>query len=171
MNGLFQTDVTSSAIISDCGLYRYRLSRTWDVHLKAVCFIGLNPSTADALVDDPTIRRCMGFARLWECGGIEVVNLFALRATDPRELQMSADPVGVGNDRHIRTAAEQCYPIVAAWGTKGTYRGRDLEVKDILRNVGVRVSCFGRSKDGHPNHPLYLPADRELENFIMEAKP
>src|SRR5262245_19133112 len=98
MGDLFQT---KEALISPCGLYRYWLTRTWDNSLRRVCWVMLNPSTADAEQDDPTIRRCVGFARSWGAGGIIVVNLFAFRASDPKALLRAADPVGPDNDGHI----------------------------------------------------------------------
>lgn len=165
MKGLFRY-----AIISDCGLYRYRLARTWDDQRRPACFIMLNPSTADASEDDPTIRRCVGFARGWQCGGIEVVNLFALRATNPNALHVADDPIGPTNDRHIRACAEQCCPIVCAWGVGGIYRDREKIVMGILRDVGIDVKCLGITKHGRPKHPLYLPGDAELVPFVEAVK-
>jgi hypothetical protein len=158
--------VLKNAVVSECGLYRYRLTRVWDTALGSACFIGLNPSTADATTDDPTIRRMCGFAREWGCGGIEVVNLFGFRATEPADMLAAADPVGPQNDSYIRRAAEQCFPVVASWGVNGTFRGRDEAVKRILLKVGVAVSALKLTKQGHPSHPLYLPADTRLVSFL-----
>ena len=114
---LFQTAPTSTAEISPCGLYRYRLTRTWDAAAPALLFVMLNPSTADASEDDPTIRRCLGFARRERAGGLVVANLFAFRATDPKALEDAADPIGPDNARWIETCVrETSGPIVAAWG-------------------------------------------------------
>jgi hypothetical protein len=91
-----------------------------------------------------------------------VANLFALRATDPRELYKAADPVGPENDAHVRAAAEQCHPVVCAWGVHGGLRLRDERVGRLLVDVGVPVACLGTTKDGHPRHPLYVAAKTEL---------
>jgi hypothetical protein len=153
------------ALISECGLYRYRLSRTWGDERPA-CFIMLNPSTADATQDDPTIRRCIGFARAWGCGGIVVVNLFALRATDPRELYKHESPIGPENDSHIRAAVIECDPVVCAWGVCGTFRRRDEEVAALIRSSGLPWGkCLGVTRDGHPRHPLYVAGGTPLIDF------
>jgi hypothetical protein len=116
----------------------------------------LNPSTADASRDDATIRRCASFSRAWGFGAMVVVNLFALRATDPRRLREAADPVGPRNDGAIRGAAGGSDAVVAAWGRHGSLRGRDERVLDLLRDHDVRL--LGVNADGSPRHPLYLPA-------------
>lgn len=156
---------TSDAVLSECGTYRYRLSRTWDESLRPACWVLLNPSTADATEDDATIRRCVGFARAWGCGGIVVVNLFAYRATDPRELKRHPDPVGPENDRHIRATVEQCHPVVAGWGVHGVMLNRAEKVERLLRDVGVPLWCLGTTKDGHPRHPLYLASAAVLVEY------
>jgi hypothetical protein len=125
----------------------------------------LNPSTADAEQDDPTIRRCIGFAKAWGFGGIAVRNIFALRATDPRELYKSDDPVGPGNDEAICDLAGLCPLIVAAWGVHGGLRNRGRQVCELLAGAGAEVVCLGVTKDGHPKHPLYVAADAERMPF------
>jgi len=157
------------AVISPCGLYRYRLTRTWDRELRPAAFVMLNPSTADATVDDPTIRRCVGFAKREGCGGIVVVNLFALRSTDPAGLLAAADPVGPDNDRHIREAAEQCHPVIAAWGAHGDHDLRNLHVRDMLGEISVGVMCLGTTKGGHPRHPLYVKGDAPLVPWMTRG--
>jgi hypothetical protein len=154
--------VTKGAVISPCGSYRYVLTRTWDEGLLPACFIGLNPSVADATVDDPTIRRMVGFARGWGCGGIRVVNLFAFRATDPKAMRAAWDPVGPDNDWVLSEASRECSPLVAAWGVHGTFRARDEAVKGILRDAGVSLRCLGLTKGGYPKHPLYLKTETSL---------
>lgn len=155
--------IIKDAILSNDGVYRYNLIREWDAINPSMLFVMLNPSTADAVEDDPTIRRCMGFARREDCGMIEVVNLFAYRATDPKELKKTDTPlVGVDNDEIIQLAAEESDIIVCAWGTNGTLNGRNKEVISLLQSVGKPIMCLGKTKDGHPKHPLYLPADAEL---------
>ncbi len=150
----------SNAIISDCGLYRYRLSRLWDRQAGQVVFIMLNPSTADAEKDDPTIRRCMGFARAWGFGGIDVVNLFAARCTDPDELRNFADPIGPDNDAHLYEAARYGKRFVAAWGAHEVGQ-RSEQVLAIFRSFG-QVECLGLTKQGRPRHPLYARGDSRL---------
>jgi hypothetical protein len=120
----------------------------------------LNPSTADASVDDPTIRRCMGFAMRWEFDGIEVVNLFALRSTDPKALYREIDPIGIANDAAIGTAAHASELLVCAWGAHGSHDLRGYAVRDAL--IGLEPMAFGFTKSGQPKHPLYLRSDSQL---------
>lgn len=145
------------AVFSPCGTYRYLLQRSWDIRLKAVCFLMLNPSTADASQDDPTVRRCLGFAARLGFGQIEIVNLFALRTTDPAKLREHHDPIGPENDEQIVAAAHICDTTICAWGTNGTYQGRDKVVLTLLRDNGIKPHALRLSKRGHPAHPLYLP--------------
>src|SRR5258708_39445492 len=114
----------SQADLSPDRLYRYTLRRTWDSTLPQILFIGLNPSTADAQRDDPTLRRCIGFARRWGYGQLVVGNLFAFRATRPTELRSCADPIGTDNDSWLQTLAASAGCVVVAWGTHGQYMGR-----------------------------------------------
>lgn len=150
--------VLSDAILSPCGTYRYRLERIWEPDLPLVVWIMLNPSTANATEDDPTIRRCMGYARAWGRGGIVVVNLFAYRATDPRAMRAAADPVGPENDAHLLAAVCSKPLVVAAWGNGGTYRNRGRAVHELIRGAGVPLHCLTVSKTGQPCHPLYQAA-------------
>lgn len=153
------------AAISPCGLYRYTLSRTWDEKKAHVLFILLNPSTADAELDDPTLRRGIGFAKAWNYGGVVYVNLFGFRATSPKDMKAATDPVGPLNDGFLLTEADRADKIVLAWGTHGTHLGRDKAVIKLLANCADKVYCLGRTKAGHPKHPLYLNADTPLENW------
>jgi hypothetical protein len=152
------------AVLSDDQAYRYRLSRIWDEAVPTMLVIGLNPSTADATNDDATIRRCRGFAAREGCGGLQVVNLFAYRSTDPAALTRVADPVGPDNDVHI-AAAEFAAVAVAAWGASGRLNGRDRDVTDLIHSLGVPLRCWGYTKAGHPRHPLYLPGSTPLQRF------
>ena len=149
----------SDAIISACGTYRYWLQRYWRHDLPALNFVMLNPSTADASADDPTIRRCIAFARSLGFGRMEVTNLFALRSTDPKGIRQHPAPIGDENDEQIVTSAKVCQLTICGWGTKGHYLGRDAEVLRLLRSAGVIPHALRRPKDGHPEHPLYLPGD------------
>lgn len=125
----------------------------------------LNPSTADATEDDPTIRRVLGFSRREGWGRIEIVNLFAFRATDPFEISRADDPIGQDNDEAIRTAVSGAQIVVLAWGASRVARDRAEDVLPMLRDLGVEPMCFGRTKGGSPRHPLYLPADAPLVPF------
>jgi hypothetical protein len=127
-------------------------------------FILLNPSTADEERNDPTIRRCIGFARDWQFGSVEVVNLFAYRATDGRELLMVDDPVGEENNHFLMQAVERCSTVVVGWGIKGTLLGRGSQVLHLL--AGRKdVYCLGITKDGQPRHPQYVKGDTVLVPF------
>jgi hypothetical protein len=126
----------------------------------------LNPSTADATLDDPTIRRCIGFARAGGFGGLQVLNLFAFRATDPTDMKAARDPVGPDNDTHIlaaiTAAAAASAPVIAAWGVHGALNGRDDEVRKLSLECGVNLMCLGSTKGNHPRHPLYVAAAQEF---------
>lgn len=141
------------AFISECGRYRYALWCKWDER-PFVGFCCLNPSIADANVNDPSFTRMMNFARAWGYGGVLVTNMFAWRATDPRDMLAAADPVGPDNDAVLRISYQECALTVAAWGTQGTHRGRDAAVRKMLPNLHY----LRLTKGGHPGHPLYLPA-------------
>ena len=152
-----------SAEISKCGKYRYMLMRIWDLDLPKVCFVGLNPSTADAKEDDPTIRQLIEFAKSWNYGGFVIVNLFAMRATNPKDLYVTPHPVGAFNNQHIKDAADSCDKVVYCWGTSGGYNQRDQDVI-LLLNLDD-AQCFGLTNGGHPKHPLYLHHTTKLETF------
>jgi hypothetical protein len=142
--------------------YRYLLTRRWGDPHRWMTFIMLNPSTADAFADDPTIRRCTEFAKREGCGGLDVVNLFAWRATDPRALRDCADPIGQHNHHFLaeRTRGPFTY-TVAAWGAGGALNGRGREVGRQLATAGVSsLLCLGITKGGHPKHPLARGRER-----------
>lgn len=158
-----ETEMSKGAVISACQQYRYKLWRTWDKDKPIVLFIGLNPSTADAELDDPTIRRCIGFAKAWGCGGLIMANLFAYRATEPKDMKNAYDAIGPDNDEWLRKCATDANIIVAAWGAHGGHLNRNLSVIHDIK--GMR--CLGKTKDGHPKHPLYLASSTVLEQFGM----
>lgn len=157
----------STAKISECGQYRYSLTREWGDGKATVCWLMLNPSTADAEMDDPTIRRCIGFSKAWGADRLEVVNLYAYRATDPKRLLAVADPIGPENDREIERATTAATWVVAAWGTKGGDRAH--AVRRHLREHRP-VFTLGLTKDGNPRHPLYVPSKQQPEVW-EEPKP
>lgn len=160
-----------SAIISDCGKYRYHLHRHIGMGGRGSCvFVMLNPSTADATQDDPTIRRCIGYAKTLGCNSLEVVNLFAYRSTSPDVLRgLGADmAVGPENDKHILQACALAEFVLCGWGNHGALFGRDREVLKLLRERGVKPMALKiNGKSGQPGHPLYLKAD--AQPFEMAA--
>lgn len=144
--------IKSALIVGD---YRYLLSRKWDASKPKITFVMLNPSTADAKQDDPTLRKCINFARILGYGSLKVVNLFAYRATKPCELRKAADPIGPKNNYYIQLATRRASLIIVAWGTHGSFQGRDKVVQNLIyRNKSLY--CLGVTKDGYPRHPLYL---------------
>lgn len=153
----------NNAVISPCGKFRYFLKRQWGNRNppSPVTFVMLNPSTADASQDDATIRKCVGFSRLWGFDALCVVNLYAYRATDPKELSKAHYPVGEENDTYLRIAAGG--KTVAAWGCHAQ-KTRASEVMKILRETGD-VYCLGRTQMGFPKHPLYVKYDTPLEKM------
>ena len=138
--------------------HRYYLRRTWDRTTPPVAFVMLNPSTADERENDPTITRAIGFARAMGAGGLVVLNLFALRSTDPLGLRAVADPVGPENDRVLSEETRGVAAVVFAWGTHGEYMNRARTVIDLLKDRNPQ--CLHLTKQGHPGHPLYLSANR-----------
>lgn len=143
--------IDAGATFSDDRTYRYRLWRIWSEIEPAVAFCMLNPSTADETKEDPTIRRCIGFAKSWGYGGVVIVNLFALRSTDPKALYSHPDPVGPDNDGHISSVRETVPEMIAAWGAHGKFMGRGGAV---FRTVPMKTLAW--TSDGQPRHPLYL---------------
>lgn len=161
--------MTGDAVISDDGVYRYRLSRVWNDFRGRMAFVMLNPSTADAVFDDPTIRRCIGFAKREGFGGIEVVNLFAYRTSKPVHLlEAAAAGIDVRGPENFATIAvvfaePQTQCIVAAWGAGLAGRLPRLNIERVARDAAKPVYCLGRTKTGHPRHPLYLKTEQPLE--------
>lgn len=150
-----------SAEISSCQKYRYWLER--DKGPKSLVFVMLNPSTADAEIDDPTIRRCRRFALDNGYSGIVVVNLYAYRATKPKDLFLSEDPIGHDNDKYIIKAANT-NDVCCAWGANAD-KIRAAEVIRMIQTAGGNPLCLGVTKSGAPKHPLYVKADQPLITF------
>ncbi|WGH79802.1 DUF1643 domain-containing protein [Jannaschia ovalis] len=150
-------DAPSTATYSADERYRYDLIRTWDGAGERINFVMLNPSTATELANDPTVERCERRARALGYGAFRVTNIFAYRATDPRDMRACPDPVGgSANDAAIRAAAHWADAVVCAWGVHGAHLDRGPAVERLLRATGRPLSMLGLSKDGHPKHPLYI---------------
>lgn len=159
-----QVDVkASSALISQCRRYRYKLTRTWARDLPPLVVIGLNPSTADARQDDPTIRRCIRFANNNGYGRLIMLNLFGLRSADPAALDEADDPEGPQNmETVVSTCNSAGGTVLAAWGAPKTERVRRQTWRVTARIRGP-LWCLGQTKDGSPRHPLYVKASKSFE--------
>lgn len=148
--------------------YRYRLRRHFPTGTGRVCFVMLNPSTATAEVSDPTVRRCEGYAVRWGYRILEVVNIFALRSTNPKALYRAIDPVGPDNDAHLVDAVRSADLAIAAWGVHAAHMNRHAAVKALLTPYAVH--CLLRTRDDYPSHPLYLKADLVPQPFIVNGR-
>lgn len=142
----------TGAELSECRKYRYALWRIWDDTKPHVMIIGLNPSKADETEDDPTIRRCINFAKSWGYGGVCIANLFAFRETKPTNMKASIDPIGAESNVWLIKLAKEADIVVAAWGNDGSYLKRSDTVKNIISNLHY----LKMNKSGEPAHPLYL---------------
>lgn len=167
-------DQAMAAVLSPCGRYRLRLDRTVDTQFQTVAaLIGVNPSTADATVDDPTIRRDIGFARRHSWRKIIKANKFAYRATDVRALRQADDPVGPGCDTHLRQVFQEADILIACWGPMSKLprhlRERWRDVVAMADEAGKQLKCFGTAKDGHPRHTLMLPYSAKLVEWHPPA--
>lgn len=147
--------MNSDAKLSTCGRYRYLLNRTWDDTLEALGIVCLNPSTADADKDDNTVRKCLALTEHWGYGGFVLVNLFAWRDTDKREIKEVDDPIGPRNDSEIENALADVDDVLVAWGDGGVYLGRSLAVRRILTHLAKNYFCIKQNASGEPVHPLY----------------
>lgn len=160
------------AIFDQTRVYRYALWREWNPLFisgdfpQYVLFICLNPSTADEAKNDPTIRRCIAYARQWGYSALVMANLFAHRATVPQTLLCVSDPIGPENDAHLKTLAERAELTVAAWGGHCSTPARAQKVQPLLSG---RTVCLGLTKSGAPLHPLYVKKEAVLQPFIGET--
>ena len=163
-----EISIVGAARFSEDGLYRWSLTRRWKDG-PLLTFVGLNPSTATATEDDPTIRRCIGFARREGMAGLRMLNLYAYRSTDPDKLRHVNDPMGVGN----RPAWDEAFDesritgakIVCSWGVHGILHGGYTIFIERAQRAGAVLACLGKTKAGHPRHPLYLKSGTLLETF------
>jgi hypothetical protein len=155
----------SDAVISPDGVYRYRLSRVWEPHKLPLVWLMLNPSTANAAIDDPTIRRCISFSKREGAGGLEVLNLFALRATNPKALSTADDPIGPDNDQWIKEVLAPHSRVICAWGSHGALFNRASNVVRRLRDDGLETCAFGLTGNKQPRHPLYVLGGQPFVGF------
>lgn len=179
-----------TTVFSPCRKWRYTLWRDWawqisglnghhhfteDPHFdyfpgkphQFVQFIGLNPSTADETKNDPTVRRCVNFAKAWGFGAMCMTNIFAWRSTDPAALYRQHDPIGPENDRWLKDVAAEATLVVCCWSNHGSLGGRSAQVKRLLESIDLH--CFKMSQQGQPWHPLYLPGN--IQPMKMPAYP
>lgn len=149
---------------SPCRTYRYSLVHEWDRELPRVAFIMLNPSTADENALDPTLRRCLSFARSWGYGSFEIGNVFAFRATDPKAMKAAADPFGPDNAAHLMRMTRDTSLVVAAWGVHASHRDGDRVAFRCVPH-GKTLHALAVTKGGAPSHPLYLRGDLRPQPF------
>ena len=163
-------DAPSVAVYSDCEHYRYLLTRVWDETRPRALFVMLNPSTATEVQNDPTVERCERRARTLGFGAFRVTNIFAWRATDPKEMRAQPDPVALENDAAIRASVDWATgagaKIVCAWGAHGAHLDRGAAVERLLRATGRELWHLGLTKAGAPKHPLYIGYDRQPERWL-----
>lgn len=154
------------AVFSPDRDYRYMLTRRWAPG-PTICWVMLNPSTADAFQADPTIKRCISFSQRAGYAGLAVVNLYALRSTDPSALwaRKEAERIGPLGDQFLTEQAGGRTSIIAAWGTHGGRNERGQHVADTLAQAGVTLLCLGVTGNGQPKHPLYISSDTQLEPY------
>lgn len=154
-----------STIFDDTGIYRYTLTRSWtSLEMNGiVTWVMLNPSTADAFQDDPTIRRCISFSKEWGYNGLIITNIYALRSTDPKGLLKVQDPIGRENVIHISNAIAESQLVIGAWGAFKL--GVPDEVYKVLKQV--EIYCLGTTKEGHPKHPLYVKGSTKPQRFAL----
>lgn len=164
--------VYKGAIITTCKKYRYLLTRGYSGNPKDpfVLFIGLNPSIADSEIDDPTLRRCLGFMEKWDLQALKMVNLFAYRATDPKAMLIQSEPIGIQNDRIIEAEAKNAKFIILCWGNAGSHLNRDKAVISLLEKYSHKTFTFGLTKLAQPKHPLYLSKSTRLERFLPKME-
>ncbi len=161
-------DPTIQTLFSDDRVYRYVwVKQVIENNFRICLFIMLNPSTADEYGPDPTIRRCIKFAQKWNRGILIVLNLFALRSTDPLNLKRVTNPVGPTNDVLINTFTHRAQHAICAWGNHGSLKDRSAQVLTRLRGNGVLLCHLGLNQSGEPKHPLYLPNSQELSPFEL----
>lgn len=166
---MFQFETLQGAVFSPCRVFRYQLWRSF-THKpcrKPLVVIGLNPSTATETINDPTIRRCIGFAQSFGHDGLVMYNIFAIRMTDSSRLKHIDQIIGPDNDIYLQQLRKCKQPILAAWGVHGVLKEREADVRKMLNG---KLKCLGITQNGHPRHPLYLPKTATMRSFDCEAQ-
>ncbi len=153
-----------TAFFSECRTYRYALKRVWNKSGPNVLFVGLNPSRANENSDDPTIRRCIKFAKYWNFGGLSIVNLFAFCSHDPKDLLTAEDPIGAKNDLILKKLLSKHDTIVLVWGNNGSFLKRNEKVLKLIKNP----LCLKINKNGAPAHPLYLKGNLKPIPYVSQ---
>lgn len=156
-----------TARFDSTGRYRYWLGRRWQAEGKEVAFVMLNPSRADAAVDDPTLRACIQFAQRWQYASLSVVNLFGYRTPHPTALKQATDPIGPENDAHVLQAVAQAQQTVLAWGNHGEWLGRDRAISQLLKPYHHKIHYLQINKSGQPRHPLYIKRTAKLQPLAL----
>lgn len=151
-------ELIKDALISDCGRFRYYLLRQWATYRPLLVFVLLNPSKADAFVDDRTLAKCMAFAYSLSYDGVLILNAYAYRATDPEDLREAGYPVGPMNDDILRAMLPGQPMVICGWGANARGKERPAEVLQIIRESGCTPHALRLLADGTPEHPLYLPS-------------
>ncbi|MEB3233061.1 MAG: DUF1643 domain-containing protein [Leptolyngbyaceae bacterium] len=173
----------SGAIFSPCHRYRYVLWRSWNLSQPTILFIGLNPSTADVVTNDPTIRRCIGFAQAWGYGRLIITNLFAYRTPQPQVLRQVADPIGPDTDAWIKRLCRETIAltakinstcngedrIMAIWGNAGGWQGRDRAILTLIRPIVPQLYCLKVTQQGQPAHPLYQAKTLQPQRYQPQS--
>ncbi|MEQ9223879.1 MAG: DUF1643 domain-containing protein [Salinisphaeraceae bacterium] len=162
------TDRHFGATYSSCEFYRYRLWRELPGHGGTILWLLLNPSTAGPLADDNTIARCRSWSAAWGYGFMFVGNIFAYRATDPRNMMAAEDPVGPDNNWHLAEMIEQSDFLICGWGVHGAHKDRSRQVCRILDALGASPHALSLTKDGEPGHPLYLRTDSTPRPYPLQ---
>lgn len=161
--GRWIRETPQGAVFTRDRLHRYTLWRRFQPQAeigRMIAFIGLNPSTADETQNDPTVRRCIGFAQDWGYDGMVMLNIFAYRATDPTVMKAIENPIGRRNTRAIRCTAHAVDRVICCWGVHGAHRNRGPAIRNLLLKDGIsHVFHLGLTQSGHPKHPLYLRSD------------
>lgn len=169
-----ESEIRGGASLSADGIYRWTLRRWW-ANGPTATFVMLNPSTADATQDDPTIRRCIGFAKRMGCGSLLVVNLFARRATNPRDLiPFAGETVEREELAAWGEALAEGGPLIAAWGASPNWLRRDIDARSAMFRANAQMAgrgmhALGLTQDGSPRHPLYLKGDAQLVAWPTEG--
>jgi hypothetical protein len=166
-----------NATISECGRFRFELRRVWDAHKYVLVVCMLNPSTADAEKDDPTVLALIHFARLWGYGGLHIINLYAFRASRPSAMMMADDRIGPGNSIFINHAAmvaqQNSNALLIAWGNHGDFEGRASWFCSMVKHYyGLKLMHLGRTKQGAPKHPMargksFIPRDSFPQDWLL----